>query len=158
LLTVTFFEKLLKAGFDKESAFKLVNTALILKSKDESFATVDITVISLVNGIAEFIKAGAAPTFVKRGTSVYELGCSSLPAGILAEAKIEKSKCKLKENDMIIMASDGITSVGSKLITKLASTYTGDSPQELAQLLLNEAKKITTADDMTVAVGLFCRK
>lgn len=159
MLTVSFLEKLLKAGFDKESALKLVNSVLMLKSSEETFATVDITVINLVTGLAEFVKAGAAPTFVKRGTSVYELGCSSLPAGILAEARFEKARCKLKESDMIIMASDGVTSVGSKLLTKIASDYKGDSPAELAEIILNEAIKINgKVDDMTVAVGYFTKK
>jgi len=159
MLTVSFLEKLLKAGFDKESALKLVNSALILKSPDESFATVDITVINLVTGKAEFIKAGAAPTYVKRGNSVYELGCSSLPAGIVVDARFEKSKCKLKENDMIIMASDGVTAVGSRILSKIATDYKGNSPTELAELILNEANKVSlNSDDMTVAVGLFSRK
>lgn len=159
LLTVAFLEKLLKAGFDRESALKLVNSALILKSPDESFATVDITVINLVSGMAEFIKAGAAPTFIKRGASVYELGCSSLPAGILADAKFEKSKCRLKESDMVIMASDGVTAAGSKIITHIASSYKGDSPAELAELILSESTRITgLTDDMTVAVGLMSKK
>jgi stage II sporulation protein E len=159
MLTVSFLEKLLKAGFDKESALKLVNSVLMLKSNEETFATVDITVINLVTGLAEFVKAGAAPTYVKRGTSVYELGCSSLPAGILAEARFEKARCKLKESDMIIMASDGVTSVGSKLLTKIASDYKGESPAELAEIILNEAIKINgKVDDMTVAVGYFTKK
>ena len=154
LLTVAFLEKLLKAGFDKESALKLVNSALILKSDSKSFATVDISVINLITGAAEFIKAGAAPTFIKRDKNVYELGCSSLPAGIFYDTKFEKSKCKLKDKDFIVMVSDGITAPGTKLITKIISEYGGDSPAELTRIILDESIRICgKTDDMTVVSG-----
>ncbi|MBE6903086.1 MAG: hypothetical protein E7480_00560 [Ruminococcaceae bacterium] len=151
LLTVAFLEKLLKAGFDKDSAMELVNSALILKSDDESFATVDIAIINLINGVTEFIKAGAAPTFIKRGRSIYELGCSCLPVGILGEVKFEKSRCRLKKGDLLVMVSDGITCAGNKIISKILTDYNGNSPSEISRIILESIKKICGEnDDMTV--------
>ncbi len=151
LLTVAFLEKLLKAGFDKDSAMELVNSALILKSDDESFATVDIATINLISGVTEFIKAGAAPTFIKRGRSIYELGCSCLPVGILGEVKFEKSRCRLKNGDLLIMVSDGITCAGNKVITKILTDYKGNSPTEISRIILEQVKTLCgEKDDMTV--------
>lgn len=157
-LTIRLLEKLINAGFDRESACKLINSAIILKSDDEAFVTVDLAVINLINGNAEFIKAGAAPTFLKRKDKVYVLGCSSLPAGILSDAQLEKSNCRLRDGDMLIMVSDGVSSLGSQKISQKCSDFGGNSPIELAEVLLSEASQNNTGlmdDDMTVAVALF---
>lgn len=157
-LTIRLLEKLIKAGFDRESALRLINSAIMLKSNDEAFVTVDLTVINLINGIAEFIKAGAAPTFLKRGEKVYELGCSSLPAGILSDVQLEKTICKLRGGDMLIMVSDGVSALGAQTISQKCSAFKGESAVELADALLSEAArqgKGIMDDDMTVAVALF---
>ena len=156
---IKFLEKLLQAGFDKESALKLLNSALLIKNENESFATVDIASISLVNGKTEFIKAGAAPSFIKSNIGVYQLGCSSLPAGVLSGSYFEKTKCKLNDGDMLIMISDGINSADEKLIIKTINEYNGNEPQELAALLLDAASGISeVSDDMTVLVGKVLQK
>ena len=63
-MTCNFVLKLLKAGFGFDAALKLINSALLVKAGDESLATLDIGCIDLYTGNAEFLKAGAACSFV----------------------------------------------------------------------------------------------
>ncbi len=44
----------------------MVNSALVLNGRDGMFSTVDICAVDLYTGICEFLKAGAAATFIRR--------------------------------------------------------------------------------------------
>ncbi len=55
--------RLLQAGFRSDSALRMVNSALMVKSGDESIATVDIACLDLFSGHLDSLKAGAALPF-----------------------------------------------------------------------------------------------
>lgn len=63
-------KKLVTAGFSFDSSLELVNAALLAKSEEESLSTIDVATIDLYSGETQFLKAGAAPTFVYRDGSV----------------------------------------------------------------------------------------
>lgn len=68
--TITLIEKFMEAGFDRNTTMKAINSILLLKNNTESFATVDLGIIDLYEGIGEFIKVGAVSTFIKSGFDV----------------------------------------------------------------------------------------
>ncbi|MEG0771630.1 MAG: SpoIIE family protein phosphatase, partial [Clostridia bacterium] len=149
-LTVSFLEQLLKDGFPKDAALKLVNSALILKSKDEECATIDIAAINLVNGKTDFLKAGAAPSFVKHKNTVYKLGCSSLPVGIVNKIDFEKNSCDLKGGDILLMVSDGITAVGEKKIAEILTDFKSDDLNALVTTIIMQTIALSSSpDDLT---------
>lgn len=111
-MTVGLLTRLVSAGFAYDAALKMVNSALLVKSGEESLATVDITAIDLYTGKAEFLKAGAAPTFIRKGCRVGRVETMSLPAGILGGVSFEKSHITLKDQDLIVMLSDGVIASG----------------------------------------------
>ncbi|MEG1982010.1 MAG: SpoIIE family protein phosphatase, partial [Clostridia bacterium] len=149
-LTVSFLEQLLKDGFPKDAALKLVNSALILKSKDEECATIDIAAINLVNGKTDFLKAGAAPSFVKHKNTVYKLGCSSLPVGIVNKIDFEKNSCDLKGGDILLMVSDGITAVGEKKIAEILTDFKSDDLNTLVTTIIMQTIALSPSpDDLT---------
>ena len=57
---VDLLEQFLEAGFTKETAVKMINSALVLRSDGKTFSTIDISSIDLYSGVCEFLKAGAA--------------------------------------------------------------------------------------------------
>ncbi|MDQ9826338.1 SpoIIE family protein phosphatase, partial [Acinetobacter sp. 163] len=79
------------------------NSALLVKSGEESLSTIDITAIDLYTGQAHFYKAGAAPTFVRRGNRAGMVESTSLPVGILTAVEFEKSSIKLSDGDLVVM-------------------------------------------------------
>ena len=81
-MTSDLLRRLLEAGVGCDAALKIVNSALLLKSGEETLATADVAAVDLFTGRAEFYKAGAAPTFlVKNGRAGY-VQSDSLPAGV----------------------------------------------------------------------------
>lgn len=156
-MAVRFLERLMRAGFDRDSAFQLLNCAYLLKAEDEDFVTVDVAVINLVTGLCEFVKAGAASSFIKRGPKIYELGCRNTPVGILSDMEFEKNRCNLKTGDFLVMVSDGVCESDAERITSILEAYQGEDPEALASLLMGECALMggtSRDDDITVAVGL----
>lgn len=150
--------RLISVGFSHEAALKMVNSALLIKSGEESLATIDICSLDLYTGRADFYKAGAAPTFVIRGGSAGYVESTSLPAGILHGVAFDKSGITLRADDAIVMVSDGVTATGTEWVKSELETYRGDDMQRLAEKLAMTAK-IRRADgredDITVlAVAL----
>ena len=96
-MTFCLLKKLVTAGFSFDSSLELVNAALLVKSEEESLSTVDVATVDLYSGETQFLKAGAAPTFVYRDGSVVKVEAASMPAGILKGVDFAKSRLKLHE-------------------------------------------------------------
>lgn len=99
--------KMLKAGIDFDAAMEMLNTSLMVKSSDESFATLDVCRINLYTGDISLYKAGSASTFVRCGKSFSELSGNGIPFGVDFKADYSESSFKVGFGDVIIMASDG---------------------------------------------------
>ena len=148
--------KLLNVGFGFDSALKVVNSALLVKSNDESLATLDIANIDLFTGKCEIYKAGAPASFIIKNSIVNKCELSSMPAGILRGIEFAKRTAVLSPSDSIVLFSDGITDLGDEWINKSLRLINGESPQKSADFLLSSAlensrgKKI---DDMSVIIA-----
>ena len=105
---INMLKKMLTTGFNKDVSIGLINSAINLNSNEETFATIDISIVDLVKGNIEFVKNGACPTFIKSGNNVEVVKSVSLPAGMLDKIDLVVYDNDLKENDIIIMCTDGI--------------------------------------------------
>ena len=147
-------ENLISKGVEKEDAIKVINETLI-KSEYETVLALDLTIIDLKTGLCEFIKAGAAPTYIIRNGSLYELGSRSVPIGILDEISLEYERSKLISGDIILMISDGMIADGSEWLSVLVrglSKAELQSPLLLSDGIMTAAKhlKKNLSDDLTV--------
>lgn len=75
-------EKLIGAGYGRETAMEVVNTTWFSIGEDKKHPTLDICDVDLYGGSCELRKAGGAVTFLKREGQVEALGSGSLPLGI----------------------------------------------------------------------------
>ncbi len=159
---IELFEEFLEAGFEKKLAIKLINSSLILKNSVDSFTTLDACIVDLHKGSGQFVKIGASPSFIIRGTQVLKVQSSSLPIGIINDIDTEISTKLLKDGDIIVMMSDGILEVihsyeeQEKWITSVLKSFKGKNPKDIADNIVSEARKMSKgidADDMTVVVG-----
>ena len=73
-----------------DASLKIVNAALNGESGDESLATLDLCSVDLFTGEAEFCKAGAPVSFLRKGGEAFMVEAPSLPAGILREVRFSK--------------------------------------------------------------------
>lgn len=155
-MTSDLLRRLLEAGVGCDAALKIVNSALLLKSGEETLATADVAAVDLFTGRAEFYKAGAAPTFlVKNGRAGY-VQSDSLPAGILEGAAFEKSSLTLREGDRLVLVSDGVTATGADWVKSQLEAGAELSAQQLAEDLARTARERQQPgreDDITVLVA-----
>lgn len=159
-------ENLLLSGFDKKTSLDLINTALINQNK-EIFATLDIAIIDLYMGNIEFIKSGACPTYIKNKKRVQMIKSSSLPAGIIEEAKIQTFDKDIQTGDIILMCSDGVLDSNIEYKNKelwvkyMLEDVETNNTQKISDLILNEAIDNNFGvpkDDMSIVVCKFVEK
>ncbi len=158
---IELFEDFIQTGFEKDMAINMINSVLVLKSNEENFSTLDICTIDLYTGLCEFVKIGAASTFIVHNNKVEMIKSSSLPVGILNTVDVEVNRKKLNESDMIIMMTDGVMDSKEEYVQKelwimeALQEFECNNPQDMADYILNEAKKNSAPvvkDDMTVLV------
>ncbi|MBE3585848.1 MAG: stage II sporulation protein E [Thermoanaerobacter sp.] len=161
---VSLLSRLLEVGLDRNLAIKTVNSIMILRSPGETFATLDMAMLDLFEGQAEFVKIGAPPTFLIRNKRVSMIRASSLPVGIIRDIDVASVARTLLEGDVLVMVSDGIIDSyrGSgdreDWILGVLQEISDFRPQELAELLLKLAQtgaggEKQNDDDMTVLVA-----
>lgn len=159
-MTADLLSRLIEAGVSMDAALRLVNSALLVKVGDESLSTIDITGLDLYTGKAEFYKAGAAPTFLRKDGKSGYVESRSLPVGILSAVSFEKNAVTLREGDWIVMVTDGATPGGCEWLLRELERYAGDDPKELSQRLVMQAREHRIdghEDDITVIAILLER-
>jgi stage II sporulation protein E len=173
---IELLEELMEKGFKKDIAVKLINSALLLKSNDEFFSTLDICLVDLNTGLAEFMKIGASASYLVRGLGggrsmaapikegnfeVETIGSWTLPVGILDSVDVDVCERYLAHGDIVVMMTDGVVDSGAGSgvsegwVQMLLSRMTLRNPQDIADYILNEAKRNYgrhIGDDMTVLV------
>ncbi len=149
-----FLIRALDFGASKETVLHMLNY-IIRRKGDECSATVDLFELDLLSGEATFIKSGAAPSFVKRGTSLFRIKSQTAPIGLLKSIDTERIKVEVKPNDFVIMLSDGIiqSAEDAPWLIELLANSAAKAPAAFATEILNEAKKRgASEDDMSVVV------
>ena len=155
--SISLVESFYRAGFDNDVILSCVNK-LLVGSGNEIFCAVDIAVLDLYNGLADFIKLGASVGLVKNEGKVEIVSGSSLPLGVLEEMKPSVSKKALMSGDVVVLVSDGVADC-FKDPSALAAAFAEVSlnvPQSIAEIILAKAMKLCQnkpADDMTVVVA-----
>ncbi|MBR2743277.1 MAG: SpoIIE family protein phosphatase [Clostridia bacterium] len=147
--------RIITAGFDSDTAVAVLNSAMMLKSDEESVTAVDISVIDLYTGRCEFLKLGAAPTYVLKGGRVIRIDPATLPAGVLEEAQMHKSTLTLERGDIIVMVSDGVLSAGDAFLCDMLKRFEYYGAHHLAREIVRCARNSSpeaALDDMSALV------
>lgn len=149
-------ENFYKAGFESDTILSSVNRLMNLE-KEDIFSSIDIVIVDLKDGVGDFIKMGASSSYVRGEDGCKIIECSSLPVGIIENAKAFTKKLVFKCKDFIILCSDGINdSFGSDSEFKdYLLTIKTQNPQEYADEILQTALSKNNGyavDDMTVIV------
>ena len=155
-MAVSVMGRLLRSGLSPDSSLQIVNSALMVKSEDESLSTVDLAGVDLYTGGVTLSKAGAPLTYIKRGGRLTAREMPSLPAGILNNIKFSTESINLKAGDMIVMVSDGVLTGDERWLERLIKTWNEGSAQDLAQAVVQEAirRRAEMKDDDITAVAI----
>ncbi len=150
-------QSLLGAGVGREQALRMLNSFLSLgrnSGSTESSTTVDLFCLDKLTGRAIFLKSGAAPTYVKRGTNIFKLNGATLPVGILTFIDAKQIEFDTRDGDIIVQMSDGVTQEESEclwLLNYLNSTLETD-PENIAEYIKEAALTNGSGDDISVVV------
>jgi len=152
--------KLLRSGIGLPSALEIINNSLLVKSSDESFATLDVCRVDLYTGKTEIFKAGAAPSYIRCKKRLVKASGKGLPVGIGYRAVYESQSFNVGDSDMIIMASDG-AELNEKWLERelIGKNYVdaidlNDAAKHLAETARYSAEKGREDDISVIAVKL----
>lgn len=158
---VDLLEQFLDSGFSKETAARMINSAMLIRQNEDMFSTVDICTINLYTGVCEFLKAGAATTFIKREDWVETITSTSLAVGLFYDTDYESVSKKLYPGDYLIMITDGVLDAlpidgEDSLMKEIIMTTRKRSPRDMARAILERVllySENRAQDDMTVLVA-----
>ncbi len=156
-MTVSLFRRFVCGGVEPCRAVRLVNSVMVNKLGDESFATFDAMCFDPDTGRAEFIKSGAAAAVIRCGGDVMKLAAATFPIGINSRGEMFRAEQKLETGDIVIMFSDGISDGAVPYVKELLMKQL--SLREIVDAIAEKAGVFShggVRDDVTV-VGIEVR-
>lgn len=152
-----FLERMLGAGCPVDAALKMLNN-FTRERRIECSSTVDLFIADAYTGKAQFVKSGAAPSFVLRENKLFRMECDTHPVGILKDVSAKSVAFNMQKGDAVVMISDGIlpdedNSAWLYDILCSADNLSG-TPADAAEQILTAARENSTLrpDDATVAI------
>ena len=157
-IIIDLLEKMIDSGFEESTTLKLANGVMLTGNQWQEPAAVDMALIDQYSGTCQFLKLGAACTYVKRGSWVECIKSTSLPLGVLEEIDMETITKKLYDGDFVIMVSDGIVDAlncqdKEEAMGRIIMDINTSNPKQMAAGILTKALtmcKGVPKDDMTV--------
>lgn len=153
-LVSSFLASVLSVTTPTESVMHLLNSYLA-GGREECSATVDLFSLDLYNKEAVFLKSGGAPSYVKRGGSIFRIRSQTAPLGLMQTIDTERIRVQVEVGDYVIMTSDGVAGSpeDAPWLLELISSAQPDSVSDFASAILASAKRHRgSCDDITVTV------
>lgn len=159
-MVVELLDKFLEAGFRKETAIRMMNSAMVLQGENNEFSTLDLAALDLYTGELSLTKIGAAAAFIKHGDHVECIPSGTLPAGASCEILPEETRKMLVAGDFLVMVTDGVVEYlhvrePEKTLCGILEEIQTENAGVLAKELMERVMLYTggyAADDMTILV------
>lgn len=151
-LCSTFLEKMLRAGNRASTSLRMLNNLILSRSQNsatECSSTIDLVEFDLITGNAAFIKGGAAPSFVVRGSTVHRIQSGSAPIGIIRRLDTKTTTFPLRPGDTVILISDGVqqNDPDCRWLTEYLKDISGKEPAEIVYQICLHASTAESHDD-----------
>ena len=149
-----FLARTADAGCSGDTSLHLLNH-IIRERREECSTTVDLFAFDLVDGEAKFYKSGAAPSYIKRGNSIFRIRSQTVPLGLLRRVDAERIRVEVSFDDYVILLSDGISQSPEDapwLLELLNKPAKRDVKAYAETILATAVKYNARRDDMSVVV------
>ena len=164
-LVITKLKKLLQNGFEKEQSINIVNSSLSLKTQQDEFATLDMCVLDLYEGIMRLVKNGACNTYIKNRKNISVIKSEEMPIGMGLEVTLKEKIVPVSDGDIILICSDGLLDSKEELnkdwVEDFLKNLNTNNVQKIADMILAEAidnNYGVAADDITVIVAKIIKR
>lgn len=157
-------EQFLEAGFSMETAVRMINSSIVLQPDARVFSTLDLASIDLYTGVCEFLKIGAAASYIRKENGVESIRGTGLPAGINSQLLLEPYRIRMYDGNLLFMVTDGVLSAlpegeEERILKEIIWNLPIGTPAEMAEKLIEQVQVYGDAtDDMTaMVVGIWRR-
>ena len=156
---ISMIEKMGVSGFNKAEILDIINKLVKLKESGETSATLDMCAINERDNILEFIKLGAAPSYIIESGQVVEIKQDNMPMGLVSSIKYTAIEKPVNKGDFIVLLSDGaITDVNKSSLQEILNSLKEESEiteknlmDRIMARVVGSQNKIVL-DDVTVVV------
>lgn len=157
---IDMLERLLSGGFDECGAIEIINSILKLKSDSQNSSTLDNMMIDLKTGYSQYIKLGAAPTYIIHEGKIVTINNMNIPVGVSDNPDYLPISRKLIDKDIVVQISDGVLHEGLDISNNYFTEYlktidvnktAKQITDEIYRNVLRENKNILN-DDVTIIV------
>jgi stage II sporulation protein E len=149
--TLKLLKNIISCGGDIKYSVMMINSLLKAKNRYDTYATLDLLMIDNKTLKATFSKNGSPCSYVYRNNELIKIDSASLPIGIIENIKIFDYEVDLKEDDIVIMFSDGIDDNQVKIKDVINACYF-EHPQQIAKKLVDNLRDDKVNDDTSVMI------
>lgn len=155
-IAIGLIENFYKAGFDSELVLSSVNKLLSLQ-REEKFSALDVCVLDLKNGFADFVKMASPISLIMSNENVSRIESGALPLGIVDKVNPTTKKVVVSSGDNIVLVTDGVSDsfATDEAFEDFVKSCYAKNPQMIADKILEQALANNDGcarDDMTVMV------
>ncbi|MCD7882780.1 MAG: SpoIIE family protein phosphatase [Lachnospiraceae bacterium] len=163
---IELLEQFLAAGFPQETAVRMINSGMLLQNNSPCFSTIDLCMVDLYHATCDLIKAGAAPSFIRKNQEIEVIRTGSFPTGVLQHSDYESMHRSLEPGANIVMMTDGVLDAipgenREQTMAELIIRTMTRNAQEHARRLMERVylmQQRQARDDMTLLVGTIWEK
>ena len=156
---ISMVEKMGASGFDKNEIIEIINKLIKLKESGDTSATLDMCIVNERDNLLEFIKLGAAPSYIIHENLVDEIKQDTLPMGIVTNLEYSSTERNIEKGDFIVILSDGAMSdINKETLENIFENYK-DNKELSEKVLMDKIMEIVVGsqnkiilDDVTVIV------
>ncbi len=149
---IELFTSLYKIDRKEDHVINNVNLILKTKTTDEVFATLDLGIFDLAEGIFKLYKAGSFSTFLIRNYNLIQFNKIFPPLGILDNVDIFSETMEIMENDVFIFLTDGFGDDVRGLLESKIDSLNYNNLESLSKELYQTLDVNDVNDDKTLVV------
>lgn len=151
--TLKMIDKITNMNLLPDTAIQILNTLVHIQDYQEIYSTLDMVEINRQEGELLIYKAGGTTTYlIHQNGEFHKILNENLPFGV--DELIDVKKMKLSDNDLIILASDGVFEniVNVENLEKYILDIRHLEPQKLVYELLNHLRytEVINKDDVSI--------
>ncbi len=106
-LTVSVLKRLLQGGMSISNTLNILRSVIRFNPK-ETFSTLDLCILNLETGMADFYKSGAYDSYLVQKDACIKIDGGGIPMGLSEEEQIIHKRISFSEDDYLVMISDGL--------------------------------------------------